>query len=94
MNLSRLDLTSLRLALACARTGSLTAAAHELHLAPAAASRRLRELEGTLGSVLFERHARGLRDQQHGGQHCRERLHGERTVVDNQRTRPERQPLQ
>mgnify|MGYP006278538619 CR=1 FL=1 len=61
MNLSRLDLTSLRLALACARTGSLTAAAHELHLAPAAASRRLRELEGTLGSVLFERHARGLR---------------------------------
>ena len=61
MNLSRLDLTSLRLALACARTGSLTAAAHELHLAPAAASRRLRELEGTLGSALFERHARGLR---------------------------------
>jgi DNA-binding transcriptional LysR family regulator len=60
MNLSRLDLTSLRLALACARTGSLTAAAHELHLAPAAASRRLRELEGTLGSALFERHARGL----------------------------------
>lgn len=61
MNLSRLDLTSLRLALACARTGSLTSAAHELHLAPAAASRRLKELEATLGSVLFERHARGLR---------------------------------
>ncbi|MBU3654328.1 MAG: LysR family transcriptional regulator [Limnohabitans sp.] len=61
MNLSRLDLTSLRLALACARTGSLTAAAHELHLAPAAASRRVRELEATLGSELFERHARGLR---------------------------------
>jgi DNA-binding transcriptional LysR family regulator len=61
MNLSRLDLTSLRLALACARTGSLTAAAHDLHLAPAAASRRLKELEATLGSVLFERHARGLR---------------------------------
>ena len=61
MNLSRLDLTSLRLALACARTGSLTSAALELHLAPAAASRRLRELEATLGSALFERHARGLR---------------------------------
>ena len=61
MNLSRLDLTSLRLALACARTGSLTSAAHELHLAPAAASRRLKELESTLGSALFERHARGLR---------------------------------
>lgn len=61
MNLSRLDLTSLRLALACARTGSLTAAALELHLAPAAASRRLKELEAALGSPLFERHARGLR---------------------------------
>jgi DNA-binding transcriptional LysR family regulator len=61
MNLSRLDLTSLRLALACARTGKLTAAAQEMHLAPAAASRRLRELEATLGSPLFERHARGLR---------------------------------
>ncbi len=61
MNLARLDLTSLRLALACARTGSLTAAALELHLAPAAASRRLKELEATLGSTLFERHARGLR---------------------------------
>ena len=60
MNLSRLDLTSLRVALACARTGSLTAAAHELHLAPAAASRRLKELEATLGCALFERHARGL----------------------------------
>lgn len=61
MNLSRLDLTSLRLALACARTGSLTAAALELHLAPAAASRRVKELEAALGSAMFERHARGLR---------------------------------
>jgi DNA-binding transcriptional LysR family regulator len=61
MNLSRIDLISLRLALACARTGQLTAAAQEMHLAPAAASRRLRELESTLGSPLFERHARGLR---------------------------------
>ena len=61
MNLSRLDLTSLRLALACARTGSLTAAAQDMHLAAAAASRRLKELENTVGSALFERHARGLR---------------------------------
>ncbi|MFZ9574547.1 MAG: helix-turn-helix domain-containing protein, partial [Limnohabitans sp.] len=60
MNLPRLDLTSLRLALACARTGNLTAAAQDMHLAPAAASRRLKELEATLGSPLFERHARGL----------------------------------
>jgi DNA-binding transcriptional LysR family regulator len=59
-NLARFDLVSIRLAVACAQTGSLTAAARESHLALAAASRRIRELEDALGSVLFERHARGL----------------------------------
>ena len=59
-NLARFDLVSIRLALACAQTGSLTAAARENHLALAAASRRLRELEDTLGDALFERRARGL----------------------------------
>ena len=51
---------SVRLAVACAQTGSLTGAAREAHLALAAASRRIRELEEALGSPLFERHARGL----------------------------------
>ncbi|MDP3828468.1 MAG: LysR family transcriptional regulator [Polaromonas sp.] len=51
---------SIRLAVACAQTGSLTAAARDSHLALAAASRRIRELEGALGDALFERHARGL----------------------------------
>jgi len=59
-NLARFDLVSIRLAVACAQTGSLTAAARESHLALAAASRRIRELEDALGAVLFERHARGL----------------------------------
>jgi len=59
-NLARFDLVSVRLAVACAQTGSLTAAAREAHLALAAASRRIRELEDALGAVLFERHARGL----------------------------------
>ena len=59
-NLARLDLVSIRLAVACAQTGSLTAAARDSHLALAAASRRIRELESALGSPLFERHARGL----------------------------------
>lgn len=59
-NLARFDLVSIRLALACVQNGSLTAAARELHLATAAASRRIRELELALGSPLFERHARGL----------------------------------
>ena len=60
MNLARFDLVSIRLAVACAQTGSLTAAARTAHLALAAASRRIRELEAALGDALFERHARGL----------------------------------
>ncbi|WP_332778422.1 LysR family transcriptional regulator [Polaromonas sp.] len=59
-NLARFDLVSIRLAVACAQTGSLTAAARDSHLALAAASRRIRELEAALGDALFERHARGL----------------------------------
>ena len=59
-NLARFDLVSIRLAVACAQGGSLTAAAREAHLALAAASRRIRELEGAIGEPLFERHARGL----------------------------------
>ena len=59
-NLARFDLVSIRLAVACAQTGSLTAAARGSHLALAAASRRIRALEGALGEALFERHARGL----------------------------------
>ena len=59
-NLARFDLVSIRLAVGCAQTGSLTAAARDSHLALAAASRRVRELENALGGPLFERHARGL----------------------------------
>ena len=59
-NLARFDLVSIRLAVACAQTGSLTAAARDSHLALAAASRRIKELESALGDALFERHARGL----------------------------------
>jgi DNA-binding transcriptional LysR family regulator len=59
-NLARFDMVSIQLAVACARTGSLTAAARDSHLALAAASRRIRDLEAALGGPLFERHARGL----------------------------------
>ena len=59
-NLARFDLVSIRLAVACAQTGSLTAAARGSNLALAAASRRIRELEDALGDTLFERHARGV----------------------------------
>ena len=59
-NLARFDLVSIRLAVDCAQTGSLTAAARGAHLALGAASRRIRELEAALGDALFDRHARGL----------------------------------
>jgi len=59
-NLSRFDLVSIRLVVWCAQTGSLTRAALDANLAVAAASRRLRDLEDTLGVRLFERSARGL----------------------------------
>jgi len=59
-NLARFDFVSIRLAVACARTGSLTEAAQECHLVLPAASRRLRDLERALGGPLFERHSRGV----------------------------------
>jgi len=59
-NLARFDFISIRLAVLCAQTGSLTAAARECSLVLPAASRRIRDLESTIGEPLFERHSRGL----------------------------------
>lgn len=56
----RFDLLSLNLVLAIAETGSLTRAAEREHLALAAASKRLSDLESRLGVTLFERRARGV----------------------------------
>jgi DNA-binding transcriptional LysR family regulator len=59
-NLARFDLVSIRLVVACAHTGSLSAGARELHLALAAASRRIKELEDAVLEPLFKRHTRGI----------------------------------
>jgi DNA-binding transcriptional LysR family regulator len=59
-NLARFNIVSLRLAVLCVQTGNLTAAAEKTNLALAAASRRINELEGAIGTALFTRHARGL----------------------------------
>lgn len=59
-NLARFDLVSIRLVADCVQLGSLSAAARASHLALAAASRRMRELEDAIGEPLFERHGRGL----------------------------------
>lgn len=60
-NLARFDFVSIRLAVLCAQTGSLTAAARDCSLVIPAASRRLRDLESSIGEPLFDRHSRGLR---------------------------------
>lgn len=56
----RFDLTTLNLVLAIAETNSITRGAEREHLALAAASKRLSDLETRLGVPLFERHARGV----------------------------------
>lgn len=61
LNLARIELVSLRLAVLCMETGSLSAAAREAHLSLSGASHRLSSLEDAFGTRLFERHPRGLR---------------------------------
>ena len=56
----RFDLTTLNLVLAIAESRSITRGAEREHLALAAASKRLSDLETRLGVVLFNRRARGV----------------------------------
>lgn len=56
----RFDLVTLNLVLAVAETRSITRGAEREHLALAAASKRLSDLETRLGVQLFERRARGV----------------------------------
>ena len=52
--------SSLRHFLEVVRTGSVTAAAERLNVAPSAASRHIARLESELDTLLFERRARGM----------------------------------
>jgi len=56
----RFDLVTLNLVLAIAETRSISRGAEREHLALAAASKRLSDLEARLGVTLFERRARGV----------------------------------
>lgn len=56
----RFDLVTLRLFEATAELGAVTKAAERLALAPAAASRRISELESQIGVTLFERRPHGM----------------------------------
>jgi DNA-binding transcriptional LysR family regulator len=62
----RFDLVTLNLVLATAETRSITRGAEREHLALAAASKRLSDLETRLGVTLFERRARGVEPTEAG----------------------------
>lgn len=63
----RADFTTLDLIARAADDGSISRAAAGLHLALAAASRRIADFERRAGITIFERHARGIRLTQAGG---------------------------
>jgi len=52
--------TQIRYFLEVARTGSVSQAAGQLHVAASAVSRQIAKLEDQLGCALFERRARGM----------------------------------
>lgn len=56
----RLDLLTLRVVIAVAESGSISAGSDRLHLAVAAASARISSLEAELGVRIFERSPRGV----------------------------------
>lgn len=56
----RLDLTTLQLFVAVCERGSIGKAAEQEFMAPSAVSKRLSDLETTVGTPLFLRHARGV----------------------------------
>ena len=62
----RFDLITLNLVLSIAETRNITRAAEREHLALAAASKRLKDLETRLGVQLFERRARGVEPTEAG----------------------------
>lgn len=57
----RPDLTTLRLFLAVFEEHSIAKAAEREHITPPAISKRISELEATLGVQLFDRHPKGIR---------------------------------
>lgn len=60
INPSRIDFVTLKLFCAVAQTGSITKGASECSLALSAASRRISDLEETVGLTLLNRSARGV----------------------------------
>jgi DNA-binding transcriptional LysR family regulator len=82
----RFDLVTLRLFVSTAELGGVTRAAATLHLVPAAASRRIRELEEQLGLPLFVRLPHGMALSDAGRAmlaHARSMLHAVERMQDD-----------
>lgn len=62
-----MNLHHLKVFLAVAQAGSISAGAQRLHISQPAVTREIRELEASLGLPLFDRHPRGVRPTE-GGQ--------------------------
>ncbi|NIF72293.1 LysR family transcriptional regulator [Burkholderia sp. Ap-962] len=80
------DLTTLRLFEATAESGAVTKAAERLALAPAAASRRIADLEAQFGVALFERRPHGMALTDAGRAllaHARSMLHSAARMADD-----------
>src|SRR5690242_16266667 len=58
--ISRLDLLTLKLFVAIVEEQSMAKAAEREHIAPSALSRRISDLEETLGTPLLHRHHKGI----------------------------------
>jgi DNA-binding transcriptional LysR family regulator len=74
----RFDLTDLRLFLHVVEAGSITHGAERMHLAVAAASTRIRNMEATLGTALLHRERQGVQPTEAGRtllHHARVLLH-------------------
>ena len=77
--MKQFDFSTLRVFVAVAESGSFSKAADRIHLAVAAISRRIADLEDDVGTALFSRHARGVELTAAGQsmlQHARELLFG------------------
>jgi DNA-binding transcriptional LysR family regulator len=59
-DMKQFEFSTLRVFVAVAKGGSLSAAADQLHLAIAAISKRIADLEDSVGAKLFHRHGRGV----------------------------------
>lgn len=91
MNVRSIQDSSLRYFYEVVRCGSISAAAQQLHVASSAISRQISSLEASLGTALFERHARGMIPNAAGEALA---AHARRVFLDAEKTMQEIHALQ